>query len=77
MNTVIKIMLVISLISLTGCGQLLKAYGDHVDRGDPCQTRNKKAGYRAPTWCGAADGYYSVTSNYRTGRAESITKYER
>jgi len=77
MNTVIKIMLVISLISLTGCGQMLKAYGDHIDRGDPCQTRNKKAGYQMPNWCGAADGYYSVTSNYRTNRPEAVTRYYR
>ena len=48
------ILSVLLLVNLTACA----AYGDFVDRQDPCQRKGKAEGYVKPGWCGGSTTYF-------------------
>jgi hypothetical protein len=57
-----KLITIVTLLSLTGCGVIAKVY----DQADDCQTGSnvsRPQGYKAPAWCGASSGRTVIYNN--------------
>lgn len=68
----IKFILILIAVLLTGCATPPQFLAEMYDRNDPCQTRaelGRPAGYQRPDWCGAASGrrYIYNNQNQRIG----------
>jgi len=51
-----KILLVLSLISLTACQTPPRFISNHFNSNDPCQSYGKPKDYQKPNWCGSSQG---------------------
>ena len=56
------IIILSSVLILSGCGSIVQAYGDYADRSDACQMKGKPTNYQIPDFCGAASKSFRVNS---------------
>ena len=56
------IVILSSILMLSGCGSVVKMYGDYADRNDLCQYVGKPTNYQLPDFCGAASKSFRVNS---------------
>lgn len=54
------IIILSSVLILSGCGSVLKSYGDYVDRSDPCLKIGKPDNYKYPNFCGSTAKSFGV-----------------
>lgn len=65
------LIMILSVINLTGCGTMYSVLEAHFDANDPCQ----RAG--APDFCGAAAGIQRATLRTPQGRVVGTVDYRR
>lgn len=61
-----KILMLVLLLSLTGCAGILKPYANFANAQDPCQKYGKSANWQQPNWCGGS-GYSNTVVVNRVG----------